>query len=597
MPVLGFHWAMSFKRKCETCCQLWVPAIGFCPADGSRLGPATLDRYEYVRSVAQSGMSEVFEARHIHTGKRVALKLLQSTLIKDEDMSERLRREAQATSAIGDPNIVDVTDFGSTADGGLYMVMEWIDGSTLRDVLEAGPVHPMIALDIVAQVAQGLAAAHLIGIVHRDVKPENIMIFSGPENSIRVKILDFGVAKLASKGQPRITRTGTIVGTPAYISPEQARGLPVDERADIYSLGCILYELTTDTQLFVSGSSMEMVMMHAMEVPERPCLRAPQKNIPEALDACIMRCLEKEKEDRFPSMASLKDILRKLQQGDVPQLETEEEEAANTFIFESRDIVRLQEVGRAARASSQPVYMPEEEVPIAGTNNWKATAILFGAIAVVATVTAVLLLQSDGGKATQEVASTAGGNDAGERVSNAIASLTPRKRSGDAQDAGSATVPSSDAAGVKTTDASPVANIWKHKREHSEFTITLSASPRPTLPQNPIALNFKLSDFKNKISWAVTEGRLRAEVQFVHFVSHDTLGSLAASVDDTGSFGYIFSVPHTGKYHLLLKFKDGSKTLGRTQMDICVGVDPDDADVESLCPDLNKFTGKHGAAR
>jgi hypothetical protein len=117
------------------------------------------------------------------------------------------------------------------------------------------------------------------------------------------------------------------------------------------------------------------------------------------------------------------------------------------------------------------------------------------------------------------------------------------------------------------------------------------------MPRKPIELEFKLSDFKDKISWAVTENRLRADVQFVHFVSHDTLGSLAASVDDTGSFGVIFSVPRTGKYHLMLKFTDGSKVVGRSQMDICVGIDPDDTDVESLCPHLNEFTGHHGAAR
>lgn len=585
---------MSFKRKCQTCSHVWDPEVGFCPSDGTRLGPATIDRYELVRSVAQSGMSEVYEVRHVHTGRRGALKLLHSTLINDEDMSERLRREAQSTSAIGDPNIVDVTDFGNTDDGGIYMVMEWIEGSTLRDVLEAGPVHPMIALDIVAQVAQGLASAHLIGIVHRDVKPENIMVFPGPDNSMRVKILDFGVAKLAAPGQLRITRTGTIVGTPAYISPEQARGLPVDERADIYSLGCILYELMTDTQLFTSGSSMEMVMMHAMEIPERPSVRAPGKNIPAEIDETIMRCLEKEKEKRFPSMSSLKDTLRRLQEGAVPRLDTEEHEAANTFIFESCDVVRLQEVGRAARASSQPVYMPEDEVPIVPPNNWRPTAILFGAIAIVATVTAVLLLQGDDDAGGDEIASAAGAQDGGGATSVDVVPPTPDNGVAPVHDAG---VQQSADSNARSADASLSASVWQHTRKHAKFTITLKASPRPVMPRKPIELEFRLSDFKDKLSWAVTEGRLRADVQFVHFVSHDTLGSLSASVDDTGGFGVIFSVPRTGKYHLMLKFKDGSKVVGRSQMDICVGVDPDDPDVESLCPHLNEFTGHHGAAR
>lgn len=601
---------MSFKRKCQTCSEDWELGVDFCPADGTRLGAAILDRYELVRSVAKSAMSEVFEVRHIHTGRRGALKLLHSTLINDEDMSERLRREAQSTSAIGDPNIVNVTDFGDTDDGGMYMVMEWIEGSTLRDALEAGPIPPMIALEIAAQVAQGLASAHLIGIVHRDIKPENIMVFAGADNSMRVKILDFGVAKLASPGQMKITRTGTIVGTPAYISPEQARGLPVDERADIYSLGCILYELLTDTQVFQEGSSMEMVMMHAMDVPEKPSLRAPDKEISSALDETVMRCMEKEKENRYPSMATLKDVLRKHQSGAVPQLDSEETEAAHTFIFESQDVVRLAGVARAARASSQPVHMPLDEPRTPQAGQWKPTAILVGSMALVAAVIALLLSQdpqAPGSAAASASEDSSTDADASVGVGAQVMEKAPAPTAAvekvktvvkvEVPVAGEEEAKPAEGEGGEGGEAAVDEPSWRHQRKHAKFSIELTASPRPIMPKDPIKLGFKLSDFTDKLSWAVTESRLRAEVQFVHFVSHDTLGSLSASVDDTGSFDVIFSVPRSGKYHLMVKFKDGSRVVGRTQMDMCVGIDPDDPDVESICPHLNEFTGHHGPAR
>ena len=574
-------------------------------------------------------MSEVFEAKHVHTGRRVALKLMESTLLADNDMAERLHREGRATSSIGDPNIVDVTDFGTTEDGGVYMVMEWIEGSTLRDVLEAGPLPPTIALEIVAQVAQGLASAHLIGIVHRDVKPENIMVFEGPEKSMRVKILDFGVAKVASPGQMRITRTGSIVGTPAYISPEQARGLPVDERADIYSLGCILYELITDSQLYPDCSPMEMVLLHANEVPEIPSLRAPQNAIPAGLDETIMRCIEKDKEKRFPSMSALKDTLRNLQRHAVPSLAPDERDAANTFAFQSRDAVRLASVARAARASSHPIpppaetYVPDEPQP----NHWKATTFLLGAIAIVATVTAILLTR---GNKHEEAALAQTNAQVAKAADIGVAAMAPQpgivgdEEADPAEIVEDSTVPSNkgadEATGFRTETASggnegeagdpkpedkaggdgdPLASaaIWRHERQHAKFKISLQVSPRPLMTREPIDLQFQLSDFTGKLSWAITERRLKAEIKFIHFVSHDTLGSLSAAIEDTGSFGVIFSVPRSGKYHLMIKFKDGSKVIGRTQMDICVGIDPGAADVESICPHLNEFTGHHSAAR
>ncbi len=590
---------MSFTRKCTKCQQQWGSEVDYCPEDGTPLGPPTLDRYELVRRVAQSRMSEVFEAKHVHTGKRVALKLLEGKVIGDEDVGQRLRREAQATSAIGDPNIVSITDFGTIEDGGMYMVMEWVEGSTLRAALDAAPIPPILALDIVGQVAQGLASAHLIGIIHRDIKPENIMVCPGPDNSMRVKILDFGVAKLTAPDQLRITTTGAIVGTPAYISPEQARGLPIDERADIYSLGCVLYELLTGTTVFAGGSPMEMLLMHANEEPELPSSRAPEREIPAALDEIVMRCIAKEKEERIPSMPALRDSLRNLEKGLLPALDAKELTAASTNMFESGDVVRLEKSAVAARApsppspeTSGPTSFPRDEefvAPSPPQNHWKATAIIFGAIAMVATVTVLLLSQQN--STTQRAASPAMAAQVPAPAPAPVAVPEPDPAPAPAPAPAPVLQPDPDSKAADTK------SLWQHVREHSSFTISLKATPRPLMPREPIELEFALSSFAGKLSWAITESRLRADVQFVHFVSHDTLGSLSGAVDDTGKFRVIFSVPRTGKYHLKLKFTDGSRVVGRTQMDICVGADPDAPDAESLCPKLNEYTGTHGAAR
>jgi tRNA A-37 threonylcarbamoyl transferase component Bud32 len=571
---------MSFKRTCPKCESQWNSSIDFCAKDGTRLGVAMLDRYELVRSVAQSGMSEVFEARHTHTGRRVALKLLRSTLVADDDMAQRMRREGRAASAIGDPNIIDITDFGKTDDGEVYMVMEWIDGNTVREILDRGPLPPLMALEIASRVAQGLEAAHLIGIVHRDIKPENVMVFAGKEKEPRVKILDFGIAKLMAPGMEKLTHTGTIIGTPAYMSPEQARGEAVDPRSDIYSLGCMLYDLFTGTSVFNAPTPMELVYLHAKDPPELPSKRAPDRGIPPDVDALIMQCLEKDRQKRPASMSIVKDKLLTLKKGiTMPAAQLD---AARTMMFRGHDSAPPPHARQAPPA-------PEADLPIAvgGRSNWGAAAIILGSMALIATTT--LLLLRDDGKDDEGDTSVA----AVELISDGAPAVTATTNT----DAALARADRSLDAGSTSGDEEEGAGSWQHERKHSKFRIRLTASPRPLMPREPIELSFQLSDLKDKISWAVTEGRLRAEIKFVHFVRHDTLGSVAGSIDDRGNFRVIFSVPQTGKYHLQIKLTDGSRVVGRTQMDLCVGIDPDSPDVTSLCPKLNEFTGHHGPAR
>lgn len=560
----------------------------FCPRDGAPLGVAMLDRYELVRPVAHTGMGEVFEARHSHTGRRVAVKVINKSLAENHDVGERLRREGRATSSIGDPNIVDVTDFGSTDDGTLYMVMEWLSGSTLRDILDAGPVPPMDALDIAAQTAKGLASAHNIGVVHRDVKPSNLMVVEKAKGKRQVKILDFGIAKIMTPGVHKLTRTGTIMGTPAYMSPEQARAIDIDRRTDIYSLGCILYELFTGTPPFSDLSPMKLVLLHASSSPELPSQRAPKRGIPAQLDTLIMRCLEKNRERRYSSMSELQDALQALADPRIwtlpatsPATSPDEMDAARTLLFLGNDVP----VRAGARPSTQPPPQHSDYLP-PPQKSPRTLWISFGMAAVVGIVAAVLLGSGDDSKAEPRVAAVS--SDAGE----AMGVADELRLVADAAVTG-ATTPMIDAG---TTEAEPK-GVWKYERVHSKFRITLSASPRPLMPREPIEINIQLDSLKEPLSWAVTEGRLRAELSFVHFVRHDTLGEVTGAVDDSGHFRVIFSVPQTGKYHLKIRLKDGSKVVGRTQIDLCVGIDPEDPDLTSLCPQFNLLTKSHGPAR
>ena len=202
------------------------------------LGPGTpLGPYEVIRQLAGGGMGIVYKARDPRLDRQVAIKVLPPDLTRDETAKGRFLQEARAASALDHPNICTIHDVGETDDGQLYLVMAHYEGETLKERIARGPLALDEAVDVAAQVGQGLARAHVAGIVHRDIKPANLMVTMDGT----VKILDFGLAKLA--GLEGVTQTGTTVGTVAYMSPEQARGAEVDHRTDIWSLGVVLYEM------------------------------------------------------------------------------------------------------------------------------------------------------------------------------------------------------------------------------------------------------------------------------------------------------------------------------------------------------------------
>jgi eukaryotic-like serine/threonine-protein kinase len=281
------------------------------PTDGngaSRLG----ERYELGALIGRGGMADVRVGRDLRLGRTVAIKRLRTDLASDPSFQARFRREAQSAASLNHPAIVAVYDTAEEPDneGHLlpYIVMEYVEGRTLREVLREGrKILPERALEITADVCSALDYSHRAGIVHRDIKPANVMLTPNGQ----VKVMDFGIARAVADSSATMTQTAAVLGTAQYLSPEQARGEPVDARSDIYSTGCLLYELLTGRPPFVGDSPVSVAYQHVRETPERPSLYNPE--ITDDVDAIVAKALTKRIENRYQSAAEMRaDIERAL---------------------------------------------------------------------------------------------------------------------------------------------------------------------------------------------------------------------------------------------------------------------------------------------
>jgi serine/threonine-protein kinase len=279
-------------------------------ARGGLVPGAMVGEYRVEMQLGQGGMATVFGAVHPLIGKRAAIKVMSPILSLDENAVGRFIREAQAVNRIGHPNIVDVFSFGELEDGRCYLVMEWLRGETLYDRLAR--VHRLPLGDvvhIVDQVCDALEAAHENGIIHRDLKPANVFLATVKGRPDRVKLLDFGVAKLVHEDGPRYTTLDCVLGTPEYISPEQARGRDIDARADLYSLGVMAYEMVLGRLPFLSDNPADAIQMHLAATPPRPRILWP--TIPAPLEAVLLGLLAKDRTQR-PSLATVRAVLADL---------------------------------------------------------------------------------------------------------------------------------------------------------------------------------------------------------------------------------------------------------------------------------------------
>ncbi|MDI1443957.1 serine/threonine protein kinase [Polyangium sp. 6x1] len=296
------------------------------PAAPQGYKPTLLDGtpYRFIAPLGRGGMGDVVEAEHVALGKRVVVKLLQERHASRADFVDRMRIEAQALAKITHPNLVQVTDFGQTAEGRTFLVMERLYGRNLREELEQRKFFPVAeAIDVVRQTLAGLAAAHDAGVVHRDVKLDNLFLCDAPDGGRRlVKVLDFGVAKVISvtgESTPLPlafpTAEGVAMGTPRFFSPEQARGRPVDGRADLYAAGMVLYTLLAGRGPFEHITTLlELTRAHAFQVPEPPSRYAAQA-LPAGLDAIVMKALAKEPVERFATARTFAAELERVADG------------------------------------------------------------------------------------------------------------------------------------------------------------------------------------------------------------------------------------------------------------------------------------------
>ena len=281
--------------------MVWVVNVG------SHIG-----QYRILRKIGVGGMGTVYLGEHILLGRRAAIKTLLPALSVQSEIVERFFTEARATSAITDHGVVQIFDFGYHVDGTAYIVMELLEGESLQTRIDRlGHIAPSDALRIGRQVAGSLAAAHACDIVHRDLKPDNIYLIADGEaqSGERTKILDFGICKLGVAGaEVGLTQSGTTMGTPVYMSPEQCRGAgTVDHRSDIYALGCVLFHMVAGRPPFEKEGAGEFIVAHLQETPPAPSTFVD--GLPDLVDGVIMRCLEKSADDRFQSMTELQHAL------------------------------------------------------------------------------------------------------------------------------------------------------------------------------------------------------------------------------------------------------------------------------------------------
>ncbi|MEI2784828.1 MAG: Stk1 family PASTA domain-containing Ser/Thr kinase [Candidatus Nanopelagicales bacterium] len=295
------------------------------------------DRYQLGDTLGRGGMAEVFEGQDLRLNRKVAVKVLRPDLARDPSFQTRFRREAQSAASLNDPNIVAVYDTGEDVLDGQgehvmvpYIVMEYVDGHTLRELMSSGRrLLPERALEIMDGVLSALDYSHAHGIIHRDIKPGNVMLTRNGD----VKVMDFGIARAVADSQATMTQANAVMGTAQYLSPEQARGEVVDARSDLYSAGCLLYELLSGRPPFQGENAVSVAYQHVSETPVPPSQVDPA--VPPALDALVLKSLAKNPQDRYQTANEFKaDVDRALQglpvTGTIPSIRATVPAAAAT---------------------------------------------------------------------------------------------------------------------------------------------------------------------------------------------------------------------------------------------------------------------------
>lgn len=316
-PLPAPDQTVAVLKVCPQCGKEYETAARFCPADGTALRPkgsdslvgrVLADRYHILKRIGEGGMGRVYLGEHVKMNRQCAIKVMSPALVNDHESAARFAREASSAARIIHPNVAAVFDYGES-EGLIYLVMEYVEGEALsRIIAREAPLAVDRALDIARQVADGLGAAHELGIIHRDLKPDNILVSRSRAGREIAKVVDFGIAKAMQENVgDALTRTGLVIGTPEFMSPEQLLGDPVDARSDLYALGCIVHLMLTGSPPFAAPTREQMIKRRLTE--DAPHVQHLDPGLPDSLDRIVGRLLARNPADRYGSAAEVRDAL------------------------------------------------------------------------------------------------------------------------------------------------------------------------------------------------------------------------------------------------------------------------------------------------
>ena len=361
------------------------------------------DRYELEGVVGRGGMAEVYRARDIRLDRVVAIKTLRADLARDQTFQARFRREAQSAASLNNPSIVAVYDTGEDLSTGVpvpYIVMEYVDGRTVRDLLiEGHRLLPERALEIISGVLRALEYSHQAGIVHRDIKPGNVMVTRSGD----VKVMDFGIARAMSDAQATMTQTAQVIGTAQYLSPEQARGERVDSRSDLYSTGCLMYELLTGRPPFTGDSPVAIAYQHVRENPIPPSRLDP--DVPPWADAIVLKAMAKSPNERYQTAAEMQADIQRAASGMQVAAMAPPPTRADYYGYQDRTARMGQQTMMGAAAIGAPPYQQtgygdydggDTEPPRSWARRWLPW--LIPALVVIGVIVAAAMLLTSNGK-------------------------------------------------------------------------------------------------------------------------------------------------------------------------------------------------------
>jgi serine/threonine-protein kinase len=407
---------VSDQKVCPTCGTEYPLSERFCPRDGTALrsssatgdliGSIVAERYHILKKLGEGGMGTVYLAEHVKMGRKAALKVMNPGMNSDPDAIARFNREAANASRLNHANVCAIYDFGETPEGLIYLAMEFIEGESLTSIIEKNGFLPAPrAAAIIHQAADALAVAHDYGIVHRDLKPDNIMIAKDRDGSDVVKVVDFGIAKASSSDAQKVTKTGLVVGTPEYMSPEQLAGDKLDGRSDIYSLGLVAFNCLTGLLPFPSNSAQEAMIMRLTDQPKTLAEMKPDIDWPPELQAVMDKVLARDADERYQKSAEFgRDIAKA-----VENMPAAIAAAAGTMVMgaAAADVPKTR---MAARGGATAKIEAPAPAPVVAAPAKKSPVMMIVAAAVVVTVIGggLMFMKSLGSAAPQAKGDAAG---------------------------------------------------------------------------------------------------------------------------------------------------------------------------------------------